>query len=91
MTRSSSRTGSRGATLRVVDVLGRELPDLAEIVGAFGDTGQARTVELLLSPDRLAPDATPVAHPFEDVLQVRGLDPRPAVAERFAFSPFTRT
>lgn len=79
------------STLRVLDVVARELPELAAIAGAFPDAGRVDTIELLFSPDRLAPRARAFAHPLEDVLQVRGADLRSPQAEPFAFSPFART
>lgn len=77
-------------TLCVYDVIASRIPTLAEVVGAFREH-RFSTIELHVSPDRLAPEAVAKPHPEIDRLLVRGDDLAPADGRPFAFSPFVRT
>jgi hypothetical protein len=73
----------RGATLRIDDVVAREMPPLREVVAALG--AGAETVEVAFAPDAIdAPGLEPVPLPG-DHFMVRG----PLAVDPFALSPLS--
>lgn len=82
-----------GEELRLYDVVAPRPPPCAAMVGAVEAlTGVAvDRLAIYFTPDLLDISPAPAAHPFDDLLMVRGeplLDPS---APPFALSPFTKT
>ena len=79
--------------LHLYDVLAPRLPTCAAVVGAVKElTGVAvDRLAVYFTPDLLDVALAPAAHPFEDLLMVRGEPLLDTSAAPFALSPFTRT
>ncbi len=82
-----------GRELHLYDVLAPRLPPCAAVVGAVEELAGVTVDRLAVyfTPDLLDVALALAAHPFADLLMVRGEALLDASAAPFALSPFTRT